>query len=515
MKIQLRYLFAVISLGALSYSCMEELPTELEYSGYEFAELDEDAGEWNLILFTNNEEVAVSQPSAVGSPALNQELQDAKAKIANATSAQKDAVNHWTNNPLLRWNEIALELSTKYNLIPAPNADGTYPAPDPTKPDQYPLFPYSHPPYTSRMLAYLSVAQYDGLIIAWHYKEKYGRPAPYELDPQIKSAYEANSLNSYPSDGAVVAVSSRDILTAMFPLEKEFLAKMADEHLESLVLAGINVSSDVEAGKLIGTQVAKKALARASTDGMKNAQTNKVKSDSIKNAAIARFGWSWENQETPQRPVGLTPLFGRVKMWNVPTVEEVRPIAPPAPGSAEFNENAEELKRYANNLTTEQRRIANFWNDGLNSYTPPGHWNRFAKETSVKYRLSPVRTARVFAYMNMAIVDAGISCWDAKYYYHYPRPIQSIPGFKTILGTPNFPAYTSGHSTFSAAAAEVLSHFFPAEAAQYKKWAEEAAMSRVYGGIHYRFDAEIGLSQGKKVGTYSVNRAIKDGAETF
>jgi hypothetical protein len=59
--------------------------------------------------------------------------------------------------------------------------------------------------------------------------------------------------------------------------------------------------------------------------------------------------------------------------------------------------------------------------------------------------------------MNMAIVDAGISCWDAKYYYHYPRPIQVIPGFKTILGTPNFPAYTSGHSTFSAAAAEVLS----------------------------------------------------------
>jgi len=287
------------------------------------------------------------------------------------------------------------------------------------------------------MLAYLSVAQYDGLIMAWHYKEKYGRPAPYELDSQIKSAYEANGLNSYPSDGAVVAVTSRDILTAMFPLEKEFLAKMADEHLESLILAGINVDSDVEAGKLIGNQVAKKALARAATDGMKNAQTNKVKSDSIKNAAITRFGWSWENMETPQRPVGLTPLFGKVKMWNVPTVEEVRPIAPPAPGSAEFNKDAEELKRFANNMTTEQRRVANFWNDGLNSYTPPGHWNRFAKETAVKYKLSPVRTARVFAYMNMAIVDAGISCWDAKYYYHYPRPIQSIPGFKTILGTPN------------------------------------------------------------------------------
>jgi membrane-associated phospholipid phosphatase len=78
----------------------------------------------------------------------------------------------------------------------------------------------------------------------------------------------------------------------------------------------------------------------------------------------------------------------------------------------------------------------------------------------------------------MAIMDAGISCWDAKYYYHYPRPIQAIPGFKTILGTPNFPAYTSGHSTFSAAGAEVLSYIFPEEAQQCQTWAREAAESR-------------------------------------
>jgi hypothetical protein len=264
---------------------------------------------------------------------------------------------------------------------------------------------------------------------------------------------------------------------------------------------------------LIGTEVAKKALARASTDGMRTAQTSKPVSDSIKNAAFQRFGWKWENQETPQRPVGLTPLFGKVKMWNVPAVELVRPGMPPAPGSEEFKKDAEELMRFAAKLTTEQRRIANFWNDGLSSYSPPGHWNRFAKETVVKYRLSPVRTARVFAYMNMAIVDAGISCWDAKYYYHYPRPIQTIPGFKTILGTPNFPAYTSGHSTFSAAASEVLAHFFPSEAPKFRKWAEEAAMSRVYGGIHYRFDAEEGMKQGQAVAAYSVAKAKLDKAD--
>jgi hypothetical protein len=363
------------------------------------------------------------------------------------------------------------------------------------------------------MLAYLSVAQYDGLIMAWQYKYKFKRQAPYQLDPQIKSAYETNGLFSYPSDGAVVAVASRDILTAMFPLEKDFLAQKAQEHLESLVVAGINVSSDVDAGKLIGTEVAKTALTRASTDGMKNAQTTRAKSDSIKNAAKERFGWVWENQETPQRMVGLVPLFGKVRLWNVPNVEAIRPGPPPAPGSPAFEASAKELKQYAANLTTNQRRIANFWNDGLNTYTPPGHWNRFAKEEVVAKKLSPVRTARVFAYLNMAIVDSGIGCWDAKYYYHYPRPIQTIPGFKTILGTPNFPAYTSGHAAFSGAASEVMAHFFPANASQFRTWAEEAAMSRIYGGIHYQFDADAGLDQGRKAAAFSITRAKLDGID--
>ena len=246
---------------------------------------------------------------------------------------------------------------------------------------------------------------------------------------------------------------------------------------------------------------------------MKNAQTTRAKSDSIKNAAKARFGWVWENQETPQRMIGLVPLFGKVRLWNVPNVEAVRPGPPPAPGSPEFEKSAKELKQYAANLTTNQRRIANFWNDGLNTYTPPGHWNRFAKEEVVAKKMSPVRAARVFAYLNMAIADAGIACWDAKYYYHYPRPIQTIPGFKTILGTPNFPAYTSGHAAFSGAAAEVMAHFFPANASQFRTWAEEAAMSRIYGGIHYQFDADAGLDQGRKSAAYSVARAKQDGVD--
>ena len=200
-------------------------------------------------------------------------------------------------------------------------------------------------------------------------------------------------------------------------------------------------------------------------------------------------------------------------MWNVANVEDVRPGPPPAPGTAEFQANIDELVDIADHMTEERRRIANWWQDGLGTYTPPGHWNRFAKEFMVKYKMNPLRSARTFAYMNMAIMDAGISCWDAKYYYHFPRPIQTIPGFKTIAGTPNFPSYTSGHSVFSAAAAEVLSYIFPAEAQQCNAWAEEAAISRVYGGIHYRFDAEVGLEQGRNVAQYTVEVAQKDGAQ--
>jgi hypothetical protein len=200
-------------------------------------------------------------------------------------------------------------------------------------------------------------------------------------------------------------------------------------------------------------------------------------------------------------------------MWSVPGIETVRPGVPPAPGSAEYKANVTELLDFANNMTEEKRRIANFWQDGLGTYTPPGHWNRFAKEFIIKYRVNPLRSSRTFAYLNMAMMDGGISCWDAKYFYHYPRPIQLIPGYKTIAGTPNFPSYTSGHSVFSAAGAEVLAYMFPLEAERVRAWALEAAESRIYGGIHWRFDAEVGTTQGIQVAKYTVERAMNDGAD--
>lgn len=502
-----------VALIVATAGCEKDLPTHFKFTSYEFSSLDEGGGAWQPILFSSASDIVIDEPAAVNSAEYLAELASVKAAAQNLTGKQSDAVAYWTNNPLIRWNEIALELAAKYNLIPPPNPDGTYTLPTPANPQGPPPFPFAHPPYTSRMLAYLSVAQFDGLIAAWHYKYQYNRPATYETDNSISYAYEKNALPSYPSDGAVIAVVSRDILKAMFPLEQAYLDAKAEEHLNSLIWSGASTTSDIEAGNAIGTAVKTAALARASTDNMSAAQTPKPVSDAIKQAAFDRFGWSWDNMESPVRPVGLTPLFGQVTMWSVPNVEDVRPGPPPAPGSVEFERDAKELKDLAKNLTENQRKIANWWSDGLGTYTPPGHWNRRAKEYIVKYQMNPLRAARTFAYMNMAIMDAGISCWDAKYYYHYPRPIQTIKGFKTILGTPNFPSYTSGHSTFSAAAAEVLAYVFPTEADNVRSWAQEAAESRIYGGIHYRFDAEVGIQQGKDVAAYTITRAQNDGAD--
>lgn len=511
-KIYFLGMLAFVAL-AIFQACEKDLPTNLEFSPYTYETLDENGGTWKPVLLDSATLVGIPAPDDASSAAYQTELADLKAASYDLTSDQEKAVAYWSGDGLVRWNEVARNLAAKYNLPPAPKPDGTYGAPDPANPSNIPNFPFAHPPYACRMFAYWSAAQFDALIAAWHYKYEYNRPAAYKTDASISTHLPQNDLPGYPSDGAVVAAVSKRILIAMFPLEKAYIEELADEHLNSLQWAGISTESDIVWGDSLGRGVAGKFLARAGSDGMKAAQTPKPISDSIRVAAKAQWGWQWDNLEAPIRPVGITPFFGRVKPWCIPNVEAVRPPVPPAPGSAEFIKDAEEIKDISKNLTKEQRKIANFWSDGPSTYTPPGHWNRFAADEIVGHRLNPLRAARVFAYMNMAIMDAGISCWDAKYYYHYARPIQAVPGFKTILGTPNFPSYTSGHSTFSAAGAAVLGHFFPAEAVKFDRWAEEAAESRIYGGIHYRFDADMGNTQGKDCAAHTLDVAKADGAE--
>jgi len=211
----------------------------------------------------------------------------------------------------------------------------------------------------------------------------------------------------------------------------------------------------------------------------------------------------------------MLPLFGKVKtfLFDSLTAISLRPPPPPSTSSDQMKAETEEIFQYAKNLNREQIRIAHFWADGLSTYTPPGHWNAIATDDFIPLHFSEVRWARNMALLNMSMMDAAIVCWEAKYYYFNPRPSQMNPEIKTTTGTPNFPSYISGHSTFSAAAATILGFILPDNATKYQDMAKEASMSRMYGAIHYRSDCEKGLVVGGNVGGYAVNRARTDGAQ--
>jgi membrane-associated phospholipid phosphatase len=198
----------------------------------------------------------------------------------------------------------------------------------------------------------------------------------------------------------------------------------------------------------------------------------------------------------------MLPAFGRVQPWTMTSaqLEADFPPPPPSTGSAQFRAEVEEVRRVAQQLTRAQYAIALKWNDGAGSYTPPGHWNDIAADYIRDARMSEVRAARAFALLNMAMHDAAVACWAVKYKYFNPRPSQVDPSIRTSIGLPNFPAYPSGHSTFSAAAASVLGYLFPGDAAAFATMADEAGESRIYGAIHYRSDITGGKAHGQRIG---------------
>jgi len=198
----------------------------------------------------------------------------------------------------------------------------------------------------------------------------------------------------------------------------------------------------------------------------------------------------------------MLPNFGLVKSWTLSTaqISALAPPPPPSTSSAEMRADVARVKDVVDHLTRSQIAIAQKWNDGAGTYTPPGHWNAIAADHVREAQFSEVRAARVFADLNMAMHDAAVACWGAKFQFFNPRPGQLDPSIKTVIGLPNFPAYPSGHSTFSAAGAEVLSYFFPEASASFAAMAEEAGISRVYGGIHYPTDVERGREHGSRIG---------------
>jgi len=508
-------ILAAIACLVFVTSCDKSITVSEQLTPLKPADIDKDAGDWSMIYMSSPTQISVPVPADINSDAYKAELASLKDIQSKLNQNQRNAIEYWSGGGVLRWNQIFRELVARYNLPPSPNADGTYPAPDAENPFNNPQFPFSNPPYASRSYAYVSATVYDALKAAWYYKRLYNRPAPYKTDSGVTALMPQTDLPAYPSEDAVMSGAAAEMLKVLFPAAVEEITLKAGEQRSAALWSGKATSSDIAAGLALGKSVADLFKSRAATDGMKGAIGTKQQWADLKKNATSRGDTAWVSLETPPRPPML-PFFSKVTPFKMTTddIVALRPGPPPLTSTSEMNGEVEEVKWYSNNLTRERLAIVHKWADGVGTYTPAGHWNDIAEEHIADANFSEVRAARAFALLNMTMHNAAVACWDTKFFYFNPRPCQLDGSIKTGTGVPNFPAYVSGHSTFSASGATILSYLFPDHAGDFDSYANEASMSRLYAGIHYRSDCTGGLKLGKEVGNFLINNFAKvDGAD--
>jgi hypothetical protein len=226
-----------------------------------------------------------------------------------------------------------------------------------------------------------------------------------------------------------------------------------------------------------------------------------------------------------------------VDLFCLPSKDPFLPPPPPALDSAEYAAAFNEVKaigaKNSATRTAEQSVIARFWSDFSYTAMPPGHWHEIAATISRQRGNTLAENARLFALIAVAQADSAIVCWEVKYRYNFWRPVTAIqradedgnpltdadPAWEQFLPSPPFPSYTSGHSTFSKASSQVLTHFYGTDAISFTAssdtlpgvfrnftslalCADEIGMSRIYGGFHFQFDNLAGKATGKLVGDY-------------
>ncbi|MGL5150071.1 MAG: phosphatase PAP2 family protein [Clostridium sp.] len=206
---------------------------------------------------------------------------------------------------------------------------------------------------------------------------------------------------------------------------------------------------------------------------------------------------------------GSWPLnyFKRDNKNNIVTMNGERvPFQIAHPCAFDFSKEIKIVEDTLNNLTFPQIQMAKFWGTGI----PLNQLQPIIISLVDTYQLNPIRAVRVNSIINKAMMDGFIICWHFKYLWNLARPIQYNPQLKTVLSTPKFPSYPSGHSVVSAVVTTVLSYFFPKEKDKLDKIAEEASMSRLYAGIHFKPDLYEGVRLGRYIGNLIIEEIIKD-----
>jgi hypothetical protein len=361
------------------------------------------------------------------------------------------------------------------------------------------------PPIASRSLAILHASIYDAVngIARTH--------EPYLVQSAVSSS---------ASREAAASTAAHDTLVNLFPTRISTF-----DALHAAILAAIPNGPQKTAGIVWGEFVPNQILAARANDGW--------------NASIPPPVGSGPGVWVPTPPAFLPyalPQWGFVTPFAMSSSSQFRPPGPPSLDSQQYAADYDEVKELGaavgSTRTEEQTEIALFWADGAGTETPPGHWNSIAQTIADARGNTLEENARLFALLNIAMADAAICSWDAKYTFNFWRPVTAIAfaepqlNWMSFIVTPPFPDYTSGHSTFSAAAATVLPLFYDTEdlpfttgsdflPGVYRSFptcldaAEEAALSRIYGGIHFRTASEDGLQAGISIGEWTFRHYLR------
>jgi membrane-associated phospholipid phosphatase len=469
---------------------------------------------WKTWILSSSDQFRLGAPPNRRSATTRKELRRIERYQRVVSKRERRLIKRWARGPAtLPWTAIALDML----LVHRPGA---------------------FPTRSARIFGLLHLGMYDAVVAAWDSRAQYRRRPPFRVDDEIRRL-AASERSSYPDIYAAVAGAAERILAYVYPNEPSTtFTRLADQATRARLVAGVAYPSDVAQGRLLGNRVAEAVIASGEADGHKNAAAPVLASRVCStpgcdpNADIQWVPTPFHYQYPPTDPAAST--------WKTRLLSSPSQFRPPLPYAYDSPQFCTELKEvYDTNNTADegQRRLAFFWDDGPGTYSPAGHWNDIAVDVVRDRRLSTEHAALVFALMNVAIVDTFIAVWDAKYAYWTQRPVTAIrerpsvcagqvhdPNWLPNIITPPFPAFPSGHSGESAAAARVLQYFFPnpgldpaslvgnyGTAGSFDAVAAEVAFSRLIAGIHFRADNDAGLILGRKIGDLAIAWAQANG----
>jgi membrane-associated phospholipid phosphatase len=357
-------------------------------------------------------------------------------------------VKFWEATASTRWNERATSLLGQYP--PAANAQAA----------------------ALRMLTYVSVAQYRAVLAAEAGKDG----------------------STHPSVPAAVGAASVAVLSGFFPLAKTALDAQLDADLAAPGWPGAK-NEDPASGEAIGRTVGAAVLAQVATDNYL-----------VKSPGVPPVGPGYWIPAPPPAAI-VRGLFG-VRPFFLTSADELRPPPPPAFGSPDFLAALAEVRAISDTRTAEQVEIANRWNTATPPFTS-GTMNLIADELIVAHHRTEREAARILAFADAAAFDAQSACFEAKFAYWFVRPPQADPAITTVFTMPNHPSYPSAHACITGAIMSVLIDAFPSERERLEGILTINGLSRVYAGIHYRFDIEAGDQIGRQAAALALAGSLE------